>query len=1408
MNLSYIEETLKKHDYSEAIKHFLKEYSEVVEENKLSRFRKFIRSYKDESQLKYFLQVIDASLMEQLGGIMIRDSYRRLKSPLTAIWYCQQLIDENKLIEAEELLKEIEKQELTDEWKEKLYFTMASALMGMRRLKAAFQYMKKCDEASSDPAEMLWAYYFLQSGDWDKALKCLEAGKKDEKDGLNAYLLLVQHHALQGDAEQARITLEEGLSLYPDFPKLIVEKIRLCYKQKFWKDMKMAISELHSLTPFHEYKRMAEYYMADSLYEQKEFDKLEVFLAEHIEFNKESHYKNFTGRADHASKTVNFKPVVQKYNYCVPACAEMIFSMFGKRYTQDEIAESVFHATGSKLSKMIEYFEEKEFTSRYFLGNPDILKTMIDLDAAVMINIDYPTTSHVQLLAGYDDNLNVFHVQDPNLRTAHEVSYEDFEQEYGNNGVLSVAVLPEKEADKLNVLSLHEHELAVKLFSMTEVSNKQLSVDEQAFLKDNLHNMAVAACVIKYLPGIVAEEILDSAAMYVFEHSKESEYRSLSAAMAYFSIKNDERALEYLEQLPFKQYLAAYWYAKGRISYNKDDYDGAYEAFKEALKSEPDDHILWGYLALTELNRDRVQEALRYSEIAMDINEDDAFSLINHGLILMEMNEFEKARNLFHSFLKSEKEDGYVWFQRARCDKELGKYKLARRGFQTAIALDPEVPLAYKELSGLYEIVYEDVSKAKEILKQGIAAAKDKQMLLHEAGDISERAGELVRARQFFMQAEELDPKDVYARISLAALYKEEGKTDQFFKAIHCYYEQFQEDSEFLINAGKLMFAASAEMKEKDSHIDLALSYAEKGILFADADIGEAIEIYVDLVSETPYSRRGIKFLESLREGKIDEFLLISYIGCLYESEGLLDKAKQYLNQAAALNKEDILPFYRLGEIAFKQEDYREAEKQYKRVLELDPAHEQAMLDLAGIANAREDRKSEKRYLLSAFEADPYCVSVEALLEVLELQPEIEAFKELLLRANVEKAFLHDALAHIHGKLGNLKEEEENLNKAFALAPAQLQILHHQVKLWMKQGKMKQAKSQLLTLIMENQENKLLYETWIEMMIGTKSMHKLENEIKKMKLAGEEKSIVFMNAAAAYERQMQSMRDAYEEMEEQKGWLKRFTNFSKMSLKFGTLIGLYEEALKHDRENVTALMWYVEFHLDAGLAEDAIKILEQWLRYQWETDAAFKLAVLYINEFGNVPEKKAVKYLSGACSVIETLLEENEDPDYLVVLGIALLELGELEESEQALMRAVKIEPAVEKGYFHLARVYEAIEQYSKAEETILHAINLNPNDHDNYNQLGLIYRHQHKPGQALEAVEKAISIEPEDLISLYNRACYLSALGKYKESAVQLEALYELDEEFIFTEMADDDEDLESLKEAGYFPINPLMKR
>lgn len=1409
MNLSYIEEMLEKQEYKAAVSHFSEAYQEMAAENSLTAFKSFIRCGRNEKERKELLIAAEESLMDQLSSIMIRDMYRTAPSQQTAIWYSEQLADEHKLIEAEELLVQVEKQELTEELAEKHSFSMATVLMQMRRLGAAYEYMKKCEALAKDSMHTRWGYYYLQSGDWDKAVTLLEAGKKDKKDGVIARLLLVQHWALQGEAERAQRELDEAMAVYPDYPKLLIEKIRLCSKQKKWEEMRETIQRLNELSPYHDYKKMTEYYTAESYYGEEDFGVLESYLNKHGHFKEKSYFKHFKTEGSFKKKNISYKPVVQKYNYCVPACAEMVFSMYGKTVKQDEIAESIFAVNGSKLSKMIAYFIEKEFRCTYFLGNEEVFKELLDRDIAIMVNIDYPTASHVQLIVGYDDRLQVFHVQDPNNRYTHELMYEDLQREYGNNGALSLAISPMEHWDLSGLLPDHIHEMSEKLFALTETFHKELSREDQDFLKENLGNMAVSAYIMKYLPGAVDEEILSAAAEVISKHKEQAEYHSLTAAMAYYSAKNNEQAESYLNSTKTRQYPGVYWFTKGRISYGSGKYDEAYSAFKEALKKEPEDHVLWTYLSMAAYSRNQLAEALRFSEIAMDINSLDLFTIVNHGILLLEADRPEEARSLLHECLRDNKDDGYVWLQRARCDAALGKYRAALRGFQTAAALDSAEAEAFTELAELYDSVFEDEEKALLVLEQGIESAEDKTELLHAAGGIRERREEYQQARVLYETASALDEKDAFARISLAAISKEEGDTARFFKEIQSHYDAFQQDSEFLFNAGKLMFAASGDMDENEAYEELALSYMEKGISCADENVGEAIEIYTGMIAETPHYRRGLAFFERLK-GEIREPVILSHSGYLHEMQGSLDKARKLYRQAAALCDEDVLPFYRLGEVAFKLEEYAEAERYYKKVLELDPEHSQAMLDLASVANRREDKTSEKEYLLSAFHADPYCLSADVLLNLMETKAEAESFKQDLLKleGTVEEAFLHHSLSHVYAKLGDAEKEEQHLMQALQLDPDQLQVQHHYAAFLIRRGKTKEAKALLFKLILDHPDTRTLYDTLIDLMMETRTIQKLEGELKKLKASKEEKSIIYMQAAVSYERHLKDMQDAFEQAEEQKGWLKRITGISKASLKLGVLLHLYEEAVKLDRENTTAVIWFADLNLQLGLNEDAIKVLQQSLRHSFEPAAAYKLAGLLVQEAGTSREKKAVRCLSEACGLLEALIEDEEDADYFTLLGTALLEFGDFQEAEDAFKRALEIDPEVEKGHFHLARLYTEAEKYRQAEAHIRQAMMISPEDHDNYNQLGLIYRHQFKLKEALEAVESAIALQPEDLLCLYNRACYLASMKRFKEAAEQLEALYDLDEDLIFTEMAEEDEDLEPLKEAGYFPVNKAAGR
>ncbi|MFC0270486.1 tetratricopeptide repeat protein [Metabacillus herbersteinensis] len=1408
METKQIKQLLKEKQYQSAIALFLSEYSTLINQNKMSFLKEWLRKFQTEEELTVLLKVADTSLMGQLSQLIVRNAHRRFPSHQTTLWYCEELIDQNKLIEAEEQLKLLEKEELTPEIQEKTYFLMASVLIQMQRFKAGSFYMTKCEKIAKESMLTRWGYFHLQKGEWNKALLLLNDGKTDEKDGVIAYRLLIEHHSLQGDDTKANQILEEALIHHPKFPKLLVEKIRYHYKLKQWNEMRASIEHLLDVAPYHEYQTMCRDYLADSYYQEQKFDQLQTFLTDHSRYAKESNYKHFHSFNNKARKQLNYTPIVQKYSYCVPASVEMLLSMFNLRISQDTIAESVFSVSGSKLSNAVAFIEEQGFVCHYFHGSIDRFKTLIDLHAAVIISIDYPTSAHVQVVGGYDDNLEIFSIQDPNFREAYPIRYENFEKEYGNNKALSIAIVPKEESDKLAFLNEHEHGLTKKLFTLSEAYTEKGSKHDIVFLKEHIQEGIVAAYLVKYLADAVDEDLLHEAVAVINEQFNESEYFNLIIASAFIRKKNFDLATHYLEKKPCKIYLSTYWYLKGRLHFEQDQDELAITGFKNAIKHEPDDYVFWTYLSKGYALVGNYKEALACNEVALDINDEDVFPRINHGVLLFDEQKYTEAREIFHTLLKEEKSNAYLWYERARCDSELGRPRFALRGFKTALILENDVPFSYRELSHLYELYFEDNVLAEQVLQEGLQHTDESSVLLQELGDFYERTKQFQKARDCFSRGTVKYPTDTYYWLSLASLLKEEAKFDEFFKWMNTLYERFQEDSEFLINGGTLIWETTELSNADESYYDLALSHIEKGLRNTPSNLKEALELYVGLIQDTPFYRRGIQFMEDAREKAEDEFFYISYIGCLYEQSGYFSKAKEYFHLALTI-REDILPLYRLGEISYKLGENETAESFYKKVLELDPNHEQALLDLASIANRMEKGKDEKDFLLKALYMNPYCVSVEHLVNVIQDQTELRVLISYFesLDNRYEKSFILNSTSYVHGKLGNIQEEEACLNEAIALSPDQPLVLYHQVKLWMKTGKLKLAKQQLLSLIEKDTTDQELYDTLIELVLNTRSLAKLDHDLSKLKLAKPEKSIVYMNAAVAYEKTLDLLQETVEEATTKKSLFQKITNFSKFSMNMGLLLSLYETAIKLDRENITAVEWLADFYIQSTLVEDAIKVLEQSLKHHWNLMIAYKLSTLYLGESDKLSEKKQTQYLLKAKNLLEHCIEENEDPDYINLLGHVLFELGDLIHAEEAYVKSLSMEPTIDSGYFHLSRLYEAMGDYSKAEEAIKIAIEIAPQDPENYIQFGHLYQHQGKPEKALETVNKAIELDPEEPCSLYNRACYLAALGKLNESAIQLEVVFELDKDDRFIVMAEDDEDLAPLRESGYFPLKDRSK-
>lgn len=291
---------LENQNYQEALELFLEQFQKYIKQYKLTAIRNLM--HLPEENLKDLLKMMDLALMDQWSRILVRKRYRKQKSPLTTIWYAEELIAEHKLIEAEELLKELEEEELSSELAEKLYFNLADALINMQRFREAFAYMEKCETASKDSMNSRWAYFYLHKGDWDTALEFLEKGKKDQRDGVISYVLLVQQYSMQGEMVKAESFLEEGLKEHPQYPKLLVEKIRFHYKEKQWNTMRECITQLASISPYHEYQKMFSFFEAEAFYQEERLDLLQQHLASHPGLTQQTHYKHFNGEKINLSK--------------------------------------------------------------------------------------------------------------------------------------------------------------------------------------------------------------------------------------------------------------------------------------------------------------------------------------------------------------------------------------------------------------------------------------------------------------------------------------------------------------------------------------------------------------------------------------------------------------------------------------------------------------------------------------------------------------------------------------------------------------------------------------------------------------------------------------------------------------------------------------------------------------------------------------------------------------------------------------------------------------------------------------------------------------------------------------------------------------------------------------------------
>ncbi|WP_028400257.1 tetratricopeptide repeat protein [Ectobacillus panaciterrae] len=1369
----------------------------IRDKKSVSYIKQWLASISSEEDFYTLIRLMDEGLMYHYSGFLARYAYRRFPSIRTLTWFCEELMNERKPLDAEELLKAAlqtaEQEQAANEHLAKLHFTLSRCLLEMHRYEEALLYMKKSEEYSTAPMLDKWGYFYMFKGDWELAEEMFQHGMKNgERADVSAYLL-AQLYAGKGEHEAALHILEHAILQYPQVPILYLERIRRLRDLKKHSELLQAMDELDSMLPFHTYKKYFAHLRAEIFYNAGDTVSFTQLLEQELCLNK-SPYQHTRRHIDGKRVMLPLTPVLQKDNYCVPASMEMILKGFGHALTQDEISVHIFDKNGSRLSKTIAYAESLGYSCRYFRGTIESYKKLIDSGIPILLSVDFEQAAHVQIIIGYDDRLQSLYIQDPNFLEPMIITYEDFYKQHLNTNYLSIAAVPFNRVHALASLSSEDDVYFRDLFSLldqTEDNHADLQ-PLTLFLKKNMEIPYTWLHVIKSFGPDGEKELIFECAKRLLEAYPESDYVKMHAAQCFIRIDKRERANDMLLCVKNKINSPMYYFIQGRLALDDERYEDSIASFRASLQLDADQPFAWSYMALGYMHKGQSETALEKSWIARKRYE-NRFVLVNHGLILMDLKRCKEAYDIFDSLVREDKYDAYVWYERARCAHRMGKLRLAIRGFSISKSLESHMPYPYLRLSEIYETELKDDKRAEQILAEGIQNSEGEPILYGRLGDFYTERLRYDQAEHMYRNALGQDPGNAFVHLGLIEVYIGQGNYEKGKQYALQMKAQFATDSYFLVNTGKILWDTGIEQHAEALELETALAMIEEGIGYMYKHVEEALELYVSRIEDTPYLTRGIALLEELTNQHPENIHYRCYLGVLYENVQQYAKAIDLYHEALEIEK-NTFPYYRLGETYKAVNHLEQARKFYQKCLELDSDFPAVHLRLAEISHVEKDVKQEQYHMLRAAKQEPLTINIEYLAS-LSTEPSLhQEFVSMLteMRGRTPENWRLDSLAYAYGAAGDVQKEQQLVMDALQIDPEHPEVLYHYANMLLKQRD-KQALKIATELLQENVHNESIYPLYINTLKQQKTLLYVSDSLHKLKIAKEEKSYAFMYAASA----MESLLAEQNEQEKETGsrlkrTFKRLTGFTKQLFSIGTVIDLYETAMKLDPENSTAAQRFAQFYEHANLIDDAIKTLRKSLNTEWNHETAYQLASLLLNHSDN-----HTQWLKEALGLSERVLQEQPNSLHIQHLqAYTLADLNREEEAEERFLYLVRTAPFISKNFIDLARLYKKQEKYEKAISLLEEGRQHHPQEGPLYVALGIAYHMSGQTDKALELMEQVLTFDEEYLTARYNRACYLAVLNRTEEAELELAKVLEEDESGYFVELAEDDPDLMNIRD------------
>ncbi|WP_042346664.1 C39 family peptidase [Bacillus massiliigorillae] len=983
MNLEQIRIHFKDANYNKALDEVLDIVNKLKKVKKFSLLKNTILAIKDEQTLYMLIRILDYGLMYQYSNFLARIAYKQHQSLWTLSWTIDDYIESGKTLEMAHLLgsriDEGELEQYPKEIREKIYFTYLQVLLELKRFSEVKELLNKMHADSGSSLDDKWGYYYLEKGERIEAKQYFWQGRHHAEYGHKCYAMLSHLAALEGNHEEAYDFVQEGIATFGEMPNLLMERIRRLRDMSRQEEMISDIEQLVHWIPDVFYKPYFLKLKADYLYEKEEYDALNNLVVTEISL-KDSPYHSIQDEGTKHKLHIN--PVIQKSNYCVPASLSMILSFYGEYRQQDEIADCIFDKVGSKLSTTITYWESIGYTCNYITADLTTLKKCIDNGMPILLSVNVGLFSHVQIVTGYDEHLEVVYIQDANTFETLLISFEDYIDTHLITNYLGIVGVPQAQFNELQILSTEDHLYYRSLFEYLELIEKDEKMYLKkliAFLEQYWNHAYTKLFIIKHLHDEDMKQLFNKAIEEMEEKMAHNGTVCLHIVNGYLNFGHVEEAKEIIKRVQKKQMNGFYHFLQGRIAYEEERFEDGIQHFKWSVKADADDVLTWSYLSLTYLYNQELQAALEASYMAYENHNDDLFIILNHCKVLMANNLFEEALQVFIMNPQVPDNDAYKSYTLAKVYLGLGQLTNAVTNLRKALTLDSQFTNAYLMLAKLLDEEMNDQEEAEKVLLKGMEQADEQEEIIIQLGQLYLDQEKYDIASEQFQKCMMQFPEYSFGYVKYADTLVDMGLKEEAHQLYDQYYNEFNNDIEFLINAGiSFLYKCEDEYKKEKG-----ITFLEEGIEIIENNWEEPLNVYVKTISENKFFERGIAFLtKMINQHHSLAFAFQTYKGMLLEDmtnqDGFLD-----IKEAFEMKK-NVFSAYQLGEAYFKRGKLEEAKTTLQFCYEQNWQDIRYLFKLIEIAKIEENKALEKKCYQKLFTLDFTIVDFKRFFSLLD----------------------------------------------------------------------------------------------------------------------------------------------------------------------------------------------------------------------------------------------------------------------------------------------------------------------------------------------------------------------------------------------------------------------------------------